>query len=153
MGSAARPGCLHLAQSALIPLEPHNLKAPDPCPTPTLHHDARARGQVVTKRTKNLKKQEIPSLDDPISKLNHIGKETVKKLNELKAAADEANVDLLIPQALWRCAAAPRCSCAAPAPRRCARKHSQGGVRQRGWGVGSHGGSAGVVPLSLGINR
>ena len=33
---------------------------------------------VVTKRTKNLKKQEIPSLDDPISKLNHIGKETVK---------------------------------------------------------------------------
>ncbi len=66
---------------------------------------ARARGQVVTKRTKNLKKQEIPSLDDPISKLNHIGKETVKKLNELKAAADEANVDLLIPQALWRCAA------------------------------------------------
>ena len=62
--------------------------------------------QVVTKRTKNLKKQEIPSLDDPISKLNHIGKETVKKLNELKAAADEASVDLPIPQALWRCAAA-----------------------------------------------
>ncbi len=59
---------------------------------------------MVTKRTKNLKKQEIPSLDDPISKLNHIGKETVKKLNELKAAADEASVDLPIPQALWRCA-------------------------------------------------
>jgi len=60
--------------------------------------------QVVTKRTKNLKKQEIPSLDDPISKLNHIGKETVKKLNELKAAADEADLDLRLPPDLFQCA-------------------------------------------------
>jgi hypothetical protein len=59
---------------------------------------------VVTKRTKNLKKQEIPSLDDPISKLNHIGKETVKKLNELKASADEAQLHLPIPPDLHRCA-------------------------------------------------
>lgn len=58
---------------------------------------------VVTKRTKNLKKQEIPSLDDPISKLNHIGKETVKKLNEIKASADEMNLDLKLPRELWRC--------------------------------------------------
>ncbi|CAL8469005.1 g8546 [Coccomyxa elongata] len=57
---------------------------------------------VVTKRTKNLKKQEIPSLDDPISKLNHIGKETVKKLNELKASADEAQLQLPIPPELYR---------------------------------------------------
>ena len=62
--------------------------------------------QVVTKRTKNLKKQEIPSLDDPISKLNHIGKETVKKLNELKAAADEADLDLRLPPDLFQCARA-----------------------------------------------
>lgn len=60
--------------------------------------------QVVTKRTKNLKKQEIPSLDDPISKLNHIGKETVKKLNELKTSADEAQLQLPIPHELYRCA-------------------------------------------------
>lgn len=60
--------------------------------------------QVVTKRTKNLKKQEIPSLDDPISKLNHIGKETVKKLNELKASADEAALALKIPRDLYKCA-------------------------------------------------
>lgn len=53
--------------------------------------------QVVTKRTKNLKKQEIPSLDDPIAKLNHVGKETVKKLNELKASADEMMIDLALP--------------------------------------------------------
>lgn len=59
--------------------------------------------QVVTKRTKNLKKQEIPSLDDPISKLNHIGKETVKKLNELGAAAAEAEIDLRLPPDLLRC--------------------------------------------------
>lgn len=57
---------------------------------------------VVTKRTKNLKKQEIPSLDDPISKLNHIGKETVKKLNEIKASADEMSLDLKLPRELWR---------------------------------------------------
>ncbi|MCJ1461803.1 hypothetical protein MMC07_000402 [Pseudocyphellaria aurata] len=58
--------------------------------------------QVVTKRTKNLKKQDIPSLDDPISKLNHIGKETVKKLNELKASAEEAQLDLPVPPELYR---------------------------------------------------
>ena len=58
--------------------------------------------QVVTKRTKNLKKQEIPSLDDPISKLNHIGKETVKKLNELAASAAEACLHLPIPHELNR---------------------------------------------------
>ncbi|CAK0731822.1 hypothetical protein CVIRNUC_000047 [Coccomyxa viridis] len=57
---------------------------------------------VVTKRTKNLKKQEIPSLDDPISKLNHIGKETVKKLNELAASAAEACLHLPIPHELDR---------------------------------------------------
>ena len=58
--------------------------------------------QVVTKRTKNLKKQDIPSLDDPISKLNHVGKETVKKLNELKVAAEEASLDLGLPPDLHR---------------------------------------------------
>ena len=58
--------------------------------------------QVVTKRTKNLKKQEIPSLDDPISKLNHVGKETVKKLNELRVAAEEASLDLGLPPDLHR---------------------------------------------------
>ncbi len=58
--------------------------------------------QVVTKRTKNLKKQEIPSLDDPISKLNHIGKETVKKLNELAASAAEASLHLPVPHDLHR---------------------------------------------------
>ena len=58
--------------------------------------------QVVTKRTKNLKKQDIPSLDDPISKLNHIGKETVKKLNELMASADEAQLDIDLPEELHK---------------------------------------------------
>lgn len=57
----------------------------------------------MTKRTKNLKKQDIPSLDDPISKLNHIGKETVKKLNELKLSADEAQLELPISMDLFRC--------------------------------------------------
>lgn len=56
----------------------------------------------MTKRTKNLKKQEIPSLDDPIAKLNHVGKETVKKLNELKASADEVQMELNLPRDLDR---------------------------------------------------
>ena len=59
--------------------------------------------QVVTKRTKNLKKQDIPSLDDPISKLNHIGKETVKKLNELMTSAEEAQLDVDLPDELHKC--------------------------------------------------
>ena len=79
----------------------------DPCPNTGWDncHPGRLRSrppQVVTKRTKNLKKQEIPSLDDPIAKLNHIGKETVKKLNELKASADEVQLDLGLPIDLAR---------------------------------------------------
>ena len=41
-------------------------------------------------------------MDDPIAKLNHVGKETVKKLNELKASADEIQMDLHLPANLNR---------------------------------------------------
>lgn len=43
-------------------------------------------------------------MDDPIAKLNHVGKETVKKLNELKASADDVQIDLGLPLELNRCA-------------------------------------------------
>lgn len=38
---------------------------------------------VVARRAKNVHKQAIPSLDDPVSRLHHIGKETVIKLRAL----------------------------------------------------------------------
>jgi hypothetical protein len=37
---------------------------------------------------------EIPSMDDPVSKLDHMGKETVKKLADLKSAAAQIGMDL-----------------------------------------------------------
>lgn len=38
---------------------------------------------VVARRAKNVHKQAIPSLDDPVSRLHHVGKETVAKLRSL----------------------------------------------------------------------
>ena len=45
---------------------------------------------------------QIPSLKDPISKLNHVGKDSVKKLRDLKARAEEMQLDLDLPKDLWR---------------------------------------------------
>jgi hypothetical protein len=42
---------------------------------------------VTTRRTRNDVKADIPSIDDPISKIRHMGKETVKKLQDLNTAA------------------------------------------------------------------
>lgn len=42
---------------------------------------------VTTRRTRNDVKADIPSVDDPISKIKHMGKETVKKLQDLRLAA------------------------------------------------------------------
>lgn len=36
--------------------------------------------QVATRRTRTAGKADIPSVDDPIAKLDHMGKETIKKL-------------------------------------------------------------------------
>lgn len=57
---------------------------------------------MVTKRTKNLKKQEIPSLDDPIGMLDNVGKETQKKLQQLQSLAQVAGIDLSLQSHLHR---------------------------------------------------
>lgn len=44
---------------------------------------------VTTRRTRNDMKADIPGVDDPISRIVHMGKETVKKLLDLKAAAQQ----------------------------------------------------------------
>lgn len=54
--------------------------------------------QVATRRTRTAGKADIPSVDDPVSKLEHMGKETVKKLGDLATAAEQAGVEIDIPE-------------------------------------------------------
>ncbi|KAF8065943.1 sua1 [Scenedesmus sp. PABB004] len=49
---------------------------------------------VATRRVRASHKVEIPSCDDHVSKLEHMGRETVKKLSDLHAAAAAAGVTL-----------------------------------------------------------
>lgn len=37
---------------------------------------------------------DIPTMDDPVAKLMHMGKETCRKLADLHTAAQQANVEL-----------------------------------------------------------
>lgn len=61
---------------------------------------------MQTRRTRTAGKVEIPSVDDHVSKLEHMGRETVKKLADVREAATQAGIDdLQLPPAL---AAAPR---------------------------------------------
>ncbi|GIL45703.1 hypothetical protein Vafri_2882 [Volvox africanus] len=53
---------------------------------------------VATRRTRTAGKADIPSVDDPVSKLEHMGKETVKKLADLATAAEQAGVEIDIPE-------------------------------------------------------
>ena len=42
---------------------------------------------VATRRTRTAGKVDIPSIEDHVSKLEHMGKETVKKLQDIHGAA------------------------------------------------------------------
>lgn len=57
---------------------------------------------VATKRVKHAIKSDIPSIADHISKLVHIGKATVDKLQDIRQAAVEENLDLELPEELNR---------------------------------------------------
>ncbi|KAG2445358.1 hypothetical protein HYH02_008823 [Chlamydomonas schloesseri] len=57
---------------------------------------------VATKRVKHAIKSDIPSVGDHISKLLHIGKATVDKLMDLRAAFQEEGFDVKLPDALVR---------------------------------------------------
>jgi hypothetical protein len=61
---------------------------------------APARPQVATKRVKHAIKSDIPSIADHISKLLHVGKATVDKLVDLRAAFAEEGFDVPLPDEL-----------------------------------------------------
>jgi hypothetical protein len=48
--------------------------------------------QVATKRVKHAIKSEIPSITDPINKLNHVGKATQDKLTDVRRSARSENL-------------------------------------------------------------
>ncbi len=58
---------------------------------------AMATEQVATRRTRTAGKVEIPNVDDHVSKLEHMGKETVKKLQDIRGAAVQAGVEINVP--------------------------------------------------------
>jgi predicted Rossmann fold nucleotide-binding protein DprA/Smf involved in DNA uptake len=65
---------------------------------------------------------EIPNVDDHISKLEHMGKETVKKLQDIRGSALAAGIDITVPDNCINkggCRAA-LCSCGLVWPGGCA---------------------------------
>lgn len=55
---------------------------------------------VATRRTRTAGKADIPKVDDDVARLEHMGKETVKKLHDLKLAATAASINLKLPDSL-----------------------------------------------------
>lgn len=48
---------------------------------------------LQTRRTRTAGKVDIPSVDDHVSKLEHMGRETVKKLSDIMDAAHQAGIE------------------------------------------------------------
>ncbi|WIA17439.1 hypothetical protein OEZ85_014287 [Tetradesmus obliquus] len=57
---------------------------------------------VATRRVRASHKVEIPGMDDAVSKLDHMGRETVRKLGDLAAAAAQAGINLGLEPELTR---------------------------------------------------
>lgn len=55
---------------------------------------------VATRRVKQANKADIPLMDDHVSKIEHIGRETVKKLQDMVVAANEIGMQLQLPEKL-----------------------------------------------------
>ena len=53
--------------------------------------------QVATRRTRTAGKVEIPNVEDHVSKLEHMGKETVKKLQDITGAAVQSGLEISVP--------------------------------------------------------
>jgi hypothetical protein len=71
-------------------------------PVPNVTYVVSESFVVATKRVKHAIKSDIPSIGDHISKLVHIGKATVDKLQDIRQAAIEENLDLELPEELNR---------------------------------------------------
>lgn len=52
---------------------------------------------MATRRTRTAGKVEIPNVDDHVSKLEHMGKETVKKLQDIRVSAIQSGIDITVP--------------------------------------------------------
>lgn len=52
---------------------------------------------VATRRTRTAGKVDIPNVDDHVGKLEHMGRETVKKLQDIRGSAAAAGVDIQVP--------------------------------------------------------
>ena len=52
---------------------------------------------MATRRTRTAGKVEIPNVDDHVSKLEHMGKETVKKLQDIHGSALQCGIELSVP--------------------------------------------------------
>lgn len=71
---------------------------------PFLSHSEFVSGFVVaTRRTRTAGKADIPKVDDHVSRLEHMGKETVKKLQDIRGAADCVAVALKLPEGIPNC--------------------------------------------------
>lgn len=55
-----------------------------------------ATDQIATRRTRTAGKVEVPNVEDHVSKLEHMGKETVRKLKDIRMAAEQAGIDINI---------------------------------------------------------
>jgi hypothetical protein len=71
---------------------------------------------VTTRRTRNDVKADIPSVDDPISKIRNMGKETVKKLFDLRTAAQQARGALPLFWGGVGCGSSGACRFDSPSP-------------------------------------
>jgi hypothetical protein len=70
------------------------------CVTPC--HQVSENFVVATKRVKHAIKSDIPSITDHVGKIVHIGKATVDKLLDLRAAAAEEKLEVDFPDHLNR---------------------------------------------------
>ena len=52
---------------------------------------------VATRRTRTAGKVDIPNVDDHVGKLEHMGRETVKKLQDIRGSALQSGVDIQVP--------------------------------------------------------
>jgi Calmodulin binding protein-like len=52
---------------------------------------------VATRRTRTAGKVDIPNVDDHVGKLEHMGRETVKKLQDIRGSAAAAGIDINVP--------------------------------------------------------
>ena len=65
------------------------------CGAPPARHAVSEGFVVATRRTRTAGKVEIPNVDDHVSKLEHMGKETVKKLQDVAGSAAAVGVGAL----------------------------------------------------------